>query len=82
MVRVINVMEALQHYAAVHHDQSFKLQVVGDQHNIENNGCYAIQDGKVQRIPHCTSISNSLTINQLAEFLFKDAPLEMPLMLL
>ena len=82
MVRVINVMEALQRYAAVHPDQSFKLQVVGDQHNIENNGCFAIQDGKVQRIPRCTSISNSFTINQLAEFLFKDAPLEMPLVLL
>ena len=82
MVRIINVMEALQRYAAVHPDQSFKLQVVGDQHNIENNGCYAIQDGKAQRIPRCTSINNSFTINQLAEFLFKDAPLEMPLVLL
>ena len=82
LVRVINVMEALQHYATVHPDKSFKLQVVGDQHNIENNGCYAIQDGKAQRIPRCTSINNSFTINQLAEFLFKDAPLEMPLVLL
>jgi hypothetical protein len=82
MVRVVNALEALRRYATVHPDQSLKLQVVGDQHNIENNGCYAIQDGKVQRIPRCTSISNSFTINQLAEFLFKDAPLEMPLMLL
>ena len=82
MVRVINVMEALRLYAATHPGQSVTLQVTGDEHISENNGCYAIGDGKAQRIPRCPKIENALTINQLSELLFKDAPLEMPLMLL
>ena len=82
MVRVVNVMEALRLYAATHPEQSLTLQVTGDEHISENNGCYAIGDGKAQRIPRCPKIENALTINQLSELLFKDAPLEMPLMLL
>ena len=82
MVRVVNVMEALRLYAATHPGQSVTLQVTGDEHISENNGCYAIGDGKAQRIPRCPKIENALTINQLSELLFKDAPLEMPLMLL
>ena len=82
MVRIINVMAALQLYAATHPDLSLKLHVTGDGHISENNGCYAIEGGNAQRIFRCTSIETTFTINQLAEFLFKDAPLEMPLMLL
>ena len=82
MVRVINVMEALQLYATAHPDLSLKLHVTGDEHISENNGCYAIEGGTVHRIPRCTSIETTFTINQLTEFLFKDTPLEMPLMLL
>ena len=82
MVRVVNVLEALRLLAAAHPDQSLTLQVIGDTHISDNNGCYAVEGGTVRRIPRCTSIKTSLTINQLAEFLFKDNPLEMPLMLL
>ena len=82
MVRVVNVLEALRLLAAAHSDLSLTLQVTGDAHISDNNGCYAIEGGTVRRIPRCTSIKTSLTINQLAEFLFKDSPLEMPLMLL
>ena len=82
MVRVINVMEALQLYATAHPDLSLKLHVTGDEHISENNGCYAIEGGTVHRIPRCTSIETTFSINQLTEFLFKDTPLEMPLMLL
>ena len=82
MVRVVNVLEALRLLAAAHPDQSLTLQVTGDTHISDNNGCYAVEGGTVRRIPRCTSIKTSLTINQLAEFLFKDSPLEMPLMLL
>ena len=82
MVRVVNVMEALRLYAATHPGLSLTLQVTGDEHISENNGCYAIGDGKAQRIPRCPKIENALTINQLSELLFKDTPLEMPLMLL
>ena len=82
MVRVINVMEALRLYASTHPGASFAMRVTGDEHISENNGCYAIKDGTVQRIPQCKSIEISLNINQLAEYLFKDNPLEMPLMLL
>lgn len=82
MVRVVNVMEALRLYAATHPEQSVTLQVTGDEHISENNGCYAIGGGKAQRIPRCPKIENTLTINQLSDLLLKDAPLEMPLMLL
>ena len=82
MVRVINVMEALRLYAVTHLGVSLALRVTGDEHISENNGCYAIKDGTAQRIPRCKSIEISLNINQLAEYLFKDTPLEMPLMLL
>ena len=82
MVRVINVMEALRLYASTHPGASFAMRVTGDEHISENNGYYTIKDGTVQRIPRCKSIEISLNINQLAEYLFKDNPLEMPLMLL
>ena len=82
MVRVINALEALQMYATAHPDLTLTLRVTGDEHISENNSCYAIADGTARRIARCTSIETSLTINQLAEFLFKEAPLEMPLMLL
>ena len=82
MVRVVNVMEALQLYAATHTDQDLKLHVTGDNDISENNGCYAIMGGKAQRIPRCVNVKTILSINQLAEFLFKENQLEMPLMLL
>lgn len=82
MVRVIDVLEALQLYAAAHPDQSFTLQVTGDDQICENNGCFQISDGTAQCIPRCANVNTTFTINQLAEFLFKDTSLEMPLMLL
>lgn len=82
MVRIINAMEALQLYAAAHNDLTLRLQVTGDQHISENNCCFAIEDGSVQRIARCASINTRLSINQLAELLFRESPLEMPLMLL
>lgn len=82
MVRVVNVLEALRIYAAVQPDVSTVLRVTGDKHISENNGCYAIDGGTAGRTAQCHNIENTFTINELAEFLFKDAPLEMPLMLL
>ena len=82
MVRIINVREALRLYAAAHPDLSLALHVTGDDHISENNGCYAIAGGTAQRIARCTDIKTILTVNQLAEHIFKDTPLEMPLMLL
>ncbi len=82
MVRVINVMEALRLYAATHPDQSLTLKVTDDEHISENNGCYAIHNGHAGRIPGHTNTSTTLTINALTEALFKEAALEMPLMLL
>ena len=82
MVRVINVLEALRFYAEAHTDQSFSLHVTGDNDICENNGCYAISCGTAQRIARCTDVKTTLSINQLAESLFKDNALEMPLMLL
>ena len=82
MVRVINTLEALRLYAAAHPDVSLTLQVTGDSHLSENNGYYVISGGNAGRVARHISIETSLTINQLSELLFKDAPLEMPLMLL
>ena len=82
MARVINVLEALRLYAVAHPDQSLGLHITGDNDITENNGCYAISGGTAQRIARCKDIKTILTINQLTEYLFKDTPLEMPLMLL
>lgn len=82
MVRVVNALEALRLYAAAHADVSLRLHVTGDRDISENNGCYAIEGGTVRRIPRCSNIEMTFTINELAEFLFKDAPLEMPMVLL
>ena len=82
MVRVVNALEALRLYTAAHPDRSLTLRVTGDEHISENNGCYAIEGGTVQRVARCTSIKTVLTINQLAEFLFDEFTLEMPLVLL
>ena len=82
MVRVINVLEALQLYAAAHPDASLSFHVTGDNHISENNGCYAVGGGTARRIARCHEIKTILNINQLTELLFKKSPLEMPLMLL
>ena len=82
MVRIINALEALQFYATAHPDQSIALHVTGDNDICENNGCYAITGGTAKRIARCDKFETILTINQLAEFIFKEALLEMPLMLL
>lgn len=82
MVRVINVMEALQLYAATHADLSLTLRITGDEHISENNCCYAIDHGTAHHVASSVGIDTTLTINQLSEFLFKDDQLEMPLMLL
>ncbi|MBR5685934.1 MAG: GNAT family N-acetyltransferase [Muribaculaceae bacterium] len=82
MVRAINAMDALQLYAVAHPEVSLTLQVTGDDHLSENNGCYTIAGGAAQRIARCSTIETILTINQLAELLFEESPLEMPLMLL
>ena len=82
MVRVINVMEALRLFAAAHPSLSFSLHISDDQHISENNCCYIIGNGTAQRIARCHEIRTVMSINQLAEFIFKDTPLEMPLMLL
>ncbi len=82
MVRVVNVLEALRLYAAARPDVSTMLRVTSDNHISENNGCYAIDGGKAGRAAQRINIENTLSINELAEFLFKEAPLEMPLMLL
>ncbi len=82
MVRVINVMEALQLYAATHADLSMTLRITGDEHISENNCCYAIHHGTAHHVASSAGINTTLTINQLSEFLFKDDQLEMPLMLL
>ena len=75
-------MDALQLYAVAHPEVSLTLQVTGDDHLSENNGCYTIAGGAAQRIARCSTIETILTINQLTELLFEESPLEMPLMLL
>ena len=82
MVRVVNVLGALRLYAATHTDVSVTLHVTGDNDICENNGCYAIGGGTAQRIARCADVKTILTINELTEYIFRDTPLEMPLMLL
>ena len=82
LVRIINAMQVLQHYAAAHPGLSLMVQVVGDQDICENNGCYAIAGGTVCRIERQTAADRVLSIRQLAELVYQDDPVLMPLVLL
>lgn len=81
MVRVINVLQALQLYAALNPAQQCKIRVQGDKDIPMNNAYYVIENGHVTKTDEPDAEACKMNIRQLADFIFKDVRAEMSLML-
>lgn len=81
MLRVIDARRALGLYAAAHPQESLTLRVTDDADIAANNAYYIISDGAVTQTDDPVAGVLSLTIDALAEFIFKDGKPEMNLML-
>lgn len=81
MLRVIDARRALGLYAAAHPQESLTLRVTDDADIAANNAYYIISCGTVTQTDDPVAGVLSLTINALAEFIFKDERAEMNLML-
>ncbi len=81
MLRVVNAKAAIKLYAEAHTDADMVIRVDGDADIPMNNAYYVIRNGKVKKTDEPYNGALKLTINQLAEFIFKDEGAEMNLML-
>ncbi len=80
MLRVVNVRRALVLYAGTHTDINMVIRVNDDDIPM-NNAYYIINNGKVKQTDRPDENALKLTIDKLAEFIFKDENAEMFLML-
>ncbi len=81
MLRVVNAKRALELYASLHPAENIVIRVDGDDDIPMNNAYYRVSNGKVRQTDEPDAEAMKLTINALAEFLFKDEKAEMNLML-
>lgn len=81
MLRVVNAKRALELYASLHPAENIVIRVDGDDDIPMNNAYYRVSDGKVRQTDEPDAEAMKLSINALAEFLFKDEKAEMNLML-
>lgn len=80
MLRIINVHEVLSTYADLHPEAEQTINVCGDEDLPQNNACFHISNGIVQRSYFRQPQSETLTLAQLAEKLFADEQPSMSLM--
>ena len=81
MIRVINAEKALQLYAKRHPERTENIRVYNDSDIPMNNIYFQIKNGHVIRTNRPLPDTRSLTITELADYIFKDDNLEMNLML-
>lgn len=81
MIRVVNAGKALQLYASRHPALTENLRVYNDSDIPMNNIYFHIEDGHVSHTNHPLPHTRTLTINELADYIFADDSLEMTLML-
>ena len=81
MIRIINAEKALQLYANRHPEHAENIRVYNDSDIPMNNIYFEIKQGHVVRTNHPLPDTRSLTIAELADYIFKDDKLEMNLML-
>ncbi len=81
MLRVVNAKAAIRLYAEAHTDADMVIRVDGDADIPMNNAYYVIRNGKVKKTDEPYNGALKLTVNQLAEFIFKLEGAEMNLML-
>ena len=80
MIRVVNATKALKIYASTHLDVSCIIRVY-DKNIPMNNAYYVIKNGKVRQTDEPSESAIKMSINDLAEFIFRDENVEMNLML-
>ncbi|MFC2674435.1 MAG: GNAT family N-acetyltransferase, partial [Prevotella melaninogenica] len=81
MIRIINAEKALQLFANHHPEHTENIRVYNDSDIPMNNIYFEIKHGHVVRTNHPLPDTRSLTITELADYIFKDDNLEMNLML-
>lgn len=81
MLRVVNARKALRLYAETHADEHLSIRVDGDADIPMNNAYYIISGGKVRQTDEPDPSAVKMSINGLAEFIFKDENAEMNFML-
>lgn len=81
MIRVINAEKALELYAQRHPERTENIRVYDDSDIPMNNTYFQIKRGHVVRTNRPLPNTRSLTIAELADYIFKDDSLEMNLML-
>lgn len=81
MIRVINAEKALELYAQHHPERTENIRVYDDSDIPMNNTYFQIKRGHVVRTNRPLPDTHSLTIAELADYIFKDDSLEMNLML-
>lgn len=81
MIRIINAEKALQLFANRHPEHTENIRVYNDSDIPMNNSYFEIKHGHVVRTNHPLPDTHSLTITELADYIFKDDNLEMNLML-
>lgn len=81
MLRVVNARKALELHAMRHPDVVYSLRVNDDSDIPMNNAYYRINKGQVRQTAEPDMNAEVMSINRLAEFIFKDETPEMNLML-
>jgi hypothetical protein len=81
MIRVINAEKALELYAQRHPERTENIRVYDDSDIPMNNTYFQIKRGHIVRTNRPLPNTRSLTIAELADYIFKDDSLEMNLML-
>ncbi len=81
MLRIINARKALQFYAVQHPDVTMDIRVYNDKDIALNNTYFHIANGTCRQTDRPLTDSTSLTISELALFLFHDCHPVMTLMM-
>ena len=81
MIRIINAEMALTLYAGCHPEKEENIRVYNDSDIPMNNIYFCIKKGKVTRTNYPLPDTRSLTIQELADYIFADDTLLMTLML-
>ncbi len=81
MLRIINAKRALELYAQMHQDKKMAIRLSGDEDISMNNSYFLLENGIVKQSHESQEPFLRLTINELAELIFKGENLSMCLML-
>ncbi|MGI6222192.1 MAG: GNAT family N-acetyltransferase [Prevotella sp.] len=81
MIRVVNAAAALQLYARLHPDYEGNFRIYNDRDIASNNSFYKLKDGSCLQTELPLASPLTLTVSELAAFIFRDLHPEMTLMM-